>query len=124
MFTKAEIAKLPVEQQEILARLELSKTKHHQRLLAQARGLDWRSRQFPLYIFAVFPIFITVYYFDWFHIQAKPFILYIPVGMGLVFSLIFSIARINRRLDALLELLDFDRTNQRDSSHSTDEKAG
>jgi hypothetical protein len=44
MFTKAEVAKMSVEQQEILAQIELSKTRRRQKLLELARGLDWRSR--------------------------------------------------------------------------------
>jgi hypothetical protein len=124
MVTKAQIAKLPVEQQEILAQIELSKTRRRQKLLELARGRDWRSRYFPLYIFAVFLIFITFYYFDCFHVQEKPFILYLPLGMGFVFSLISYMTRTDRRLDALIELLDFDHKNQDDSNNSKNEKTG
>jgi len=122
MPTKAEIAKLPVEQQEALAQIVLSQARHREQLLKQARGLDWRSRYWPLYSFAAFMIFVALYYFDFFHAQEKPFILYLPLGMGFVFSLIFHIARTNRRLDALLELLDFDREQQSNRSNSKDEK--
>ncbi len=107
MITKAQIAKLPVEQQEVLAQIELSKTRCRQKLLEQARGLDWRSRYWPLCFFAAFMGFIAFYYFDFLHIQEKP-----------------HITRTNRRLDALLELLDFDRQNQKDSDISKDEKVG
>ena len=124
MFTKAEVAKMSVEQQEILAQIELSKARRRQKLLDLARGRDWRSRYFPLYIFAVFLIFITLYYFDCFYVQEKPFILYLPLGMGFVFSLISYMTRTDRRLDALIELLDFDHKNQDDGNNSKDKKAG
>jgi len=51
MFTKAQIAKLPVEQQEMLAQIELSKARRREQLLEKARGLD-RSRYLPLCFFA------------------------------------------------------------------------
>jgi len=124
MFTKAEVAKMSVEQQEILAQIELSKARRRQNLLDLARGRDWQSRYFPLYIFAIFLIFITLYCFDCFHVQEKPLILYLPLGMGFVFSLIFYMTRTDRRLDALLELLDVDHRNQEDGNISKDEKAG
>jgi hypothetical protein len=123
MFTKAEVAKMSVEQQEILAQIELSKTRHRQKLLEQARGLDWRARYWPLSFFAVFMIFIAFYYFNFFRVQEKPDILYFFAGMSLVNGFIFHITRTNRRLDALLELLDFDHKNQNDNN-SKDEKIG
>jgi len=126
MLTKAQVAKLPVEDQEVLAefeaQIELSKTRRRQKLLEQARGLD-RSRYWPLSFFAVFMIFIAFYYFNFFHVQEKPDILYFFAGMTLVNGFIFHISRTNRRLDALLELLDFDRQNQNDSNNSKNEKA-
>src|ERR1019366_2549010 len=102
MFTKAEVAKMSPEQQDVLAQIELSKARRRQKLLDLARGRDWRSRYFPLYVFAVFLIFITLYYLDCFHVQEKPFILYLPLGMSFVFSLISYMTRTDRRLDALL----------------------
>jgi hypothetical protein len=39
-------------------------------------------------------------------------------------GLIFQISRLDRRVTALLELLDFDRQNQNGSDISKDEKAG
>src|ERR1035437_2357795 len=106
MFTKDQIAKLSTEDREILAKLELGKAQRRQLLLKQARGLDWRSRYFPLYIFSIFLIFIVFYYFDSFHLQEKPDVLYLLAGMMFVSGLIFHITRTNRRLDVLLELLD------------------
>jgi hypothetical protein len=123
MFTKAEVAKLPVEQQEILAQIELSKARHRQKLLELARGLDWRSRCWPLYFFAIFMAFGAFYYFNFFHVQDKPAILYLFAGISFVNGLFIQISRLDRRVTALLELLDFDRQNQDDSNNSKDEKA-
>ena len=104
--------------------MELRKTQQRLKLLEQARGLDWRSRYFPLCIFAVFFILIALFYFNFFHIQEKPAILFLPTGVALVFTLFFYLSRTNRRLDALLELLDFDQPQPENRSRSNDEKAG
>ena len=124
MFTKAEVAKMSVEQQEILAQIELSKTRRRQKLLDLARGLDWRSRYWPLYFLAVLMAFGAFYYFNFFHVQEKPAILYLFAGMAFVNGLFIQISRLDRRVTALLELLDFDRQNQDDSNNTKDEKVG
>ena len=124
MLTKDLVGKLSPEQQEILAQMELRKTQQRLKLLELARGNDWRSRYFPIYFFVVFLIFITLYYFDCFHVQAQPAIVFLPVGAVLLFSVFAYIGRINRRLDALLELLDFDREHPQPGKHSSDDKAG
>jgi len=55
--------------------------------------------------------------------NGKLYVLYAAAGFSIVNALIcIHTARINRRLDALLELLDFDRQNQNDSDISKDEK--
>jgi hypothetical protein len=124
MFTKAEVVKMSVEQQEILAQIELSKARRRQKLLDMARGRDWRSRYFPLYIFAIFIILLAYYYFVASRLPKSDALDYFPVGMMAVSLLIFHITRLNRRVDALLELLDFDHKNQNDSSNPKDEKVG
>ena len=124
MWTKAEMAKLTVEQQEVLARFELSMARQRQKLLEEARGLDWRSRYWPLFPFAMFMIFVVFYYFDGLHFQEKPGVLYLVAGMMAVSGLIFYITGINQRLNALLELLDLDRKIRDDRNNSKDEKAG
>jgi len=123
MFTKAEVSKMSVEQQEILAQIELSKTRRRQKLLELARGLDWRSRYFPLNILAVFIILLAFYYFLPSRLQNSE-VIYLPAGMMCGGVLVFYITRLNRRVDALLELLDFDRQNQDDGNKSKAEKAG
>jgi len=124
MLTKTQIAKLSVEDQELLAKLELSKTRQREQLLKEARGLDWRSRYFPLYVFAVVIILAVLYYFDTSYFQRNPVTLYFLAAMFVVAVDRFHIQRLNRRLDALLELLDFDHKSQNDSNSSKDEEAG
>ena len=108
MLTKDQITKLSIEDQELLAKLELGKGRRRQWLLQQARGLDRHSRYWPLYFFAVFLVYIALYYFNFFRVQEKPTILYIFAGLSLVNGLIFYISRTTRRIDALVELLDED----------------
>ena len=117
MLTKTQIAKLPVEDQELLANLELSKTRRRQILLEQARGLDWRSRYFPLYVAAALMILVALYYFDPPYFQKNPVTVYFLAAMFVIAVDRFHIQRLNRRLDALLELLDFDHKNQADRNH-------
>jgi hypothetical protein len=106
MLTKDQVAKLSAEDQEILAKIELGKGRRRQLLLQRARGLDRQSRYFPLYIFAMFMVFITLYYFNIFQFQHKPAAFLILAGV-IVFNLfVFYIGRANRRLDALVELLE------------------
>ena len=116
MLTKDLVGKLSPEQQEILAQMEFRKVQRRLKLLELARGQDWRSRYFPIYIFAVFLSFITIYYFNFFHVQGKPAVVFLPLGVMFVFTLFAYLARTNRRLDALLELQDFDRQHLDDSS--------
>ncbi len=117
MLTPDLVKKLSPEQQEILAQMEFRKTQQRLKLLELARGNDWQSRYGPLYIFAVFLIFTTLYYFDCFHVQGKPVIVFLPIGAGLVFMLLAHLSRTNRRLDALLELLDFDREHSKNETN-------
>ena len=109
MFTKDLVGKLSPEQQEMLAQMEFRKGQRRLKLVELARGCDWRTRYFPLYTFAIFLIFITFYYFNCFQVQTRPAIVFPPLGMMLVFSVFAHIGFTNRRLDALLELMDLDR---------------
>jgi hypothetical protein len=118
MLTKEQIAQLSVEDQEMLAKMELGKGRRRQLLLQQARGLDRHSRYWPIYFFGVFMLFIGFYYFNFFRVQEKPAILYFFAGISLVNGLIFHISRTNRRLDALVELLDEDGKLQSDDKQS------
>jgi amino acid transporter len=124
MFSKAQIAKLSVENQELLAEMELSKTRRREKLLERARGLDWRSRYWPLSVFAIFIILVAFYHFGPANEKVKMDLLYFFAGMTLVNVLIFHIVRSNRRLDALLELLEMDHKLQDDVGFSKDETVG
>ena len=124
MLTKAEVGKLSVEQQETLAQLELRQAQRRQKLLEQARGLDWRSRYFPFYLSGIFLVFISAYYFNFFRCQEQPAVFYFPASMIVVFTLVFHITRTNRRLDALLELLDTERNVRSNCQVEPDKKTG
>ena len=124
MLTKDLVGKLSPEQQEILAQMEFRKVQRRLKLLELARGKDWRSRYFPIYIFVVFLSLITIYSFNFFHVQGKPAVVFLPLGVMFVFTLFAYVARINRRLDALLDLLDFDREHPESRNHSYDENSG
>ncbi len=122
MIAKARIAKLSVEDQELLARLELSKTRQRQLLLQQARGRDWRSRYFTLFIFTISLVAFELYSFDVFHSKQNPLDFFLVVGAIAIYALHSNNARVNRRLDALLELLEMDRKLQNGVAVSKDEK--
>jgi len=109
MFTKDVVAKLTPEQQEILAQMEFRRTQRQLKLLATARGCDWRSRYFPVFYFGVFLLLLGAYGFNIFPVQAQLASTYLPVGAVMVFLLYGNSSRTNRRLDALLELLDLER---------------
>jgi hypothetical protein len=125
MWTKAEVAKLTVEQQEVLARFELSRLRQRQQLIEVVRGRDWRSRCVPIFIWIPFLILQVMEFCKIFDSKQMTYVIYASFGLAF-FSLLICVvnARINQRLDALLELLDFDHKNQADSNNSKDEKIG
>ena len=118
MLTKEQVAQLSVEDQEMLAKIELGKGRRRQFLLEQARGIDRRSRYWPIYFFAIFVFFIALYYFNVFQVQKDPTFLYLFAGIGIMNGLIFHISRTNRRIDALVELLDEDVKLENLNAHS------
>jgi hypothetical protein len=122
MLSKEIVEKLPVEQQEVLAQLEVCKGQHRQKLLDEARGRDWRSRWFPLYIFGIFLLFLALYYFGFLDLQKKPAILFMPLGMVVIFTFVGFIAQTDRRLNALAELLELDREKQEKSKAPSESK--
>jgi hypothetical protein len=130
MFTKAEIGKLSVEQREALAKFEFSNAQRRSQLLEQARGLPggW-LRQFVRQT-AVVWLAVVGFAFILPHLDAAERLnaLYVLCGLAFIDILIGMRiarlnARLNRRLDALLELLDFDRQHQNDNDGSK-EKVG
>ena len=125
MFTKAEVANMPVEQQEILAQIELSKIRQRQQLIELVRGRDWRSRCIPIFIWIPCLILFVMESCNVFDSKEMTYVIYVSFGLVFFSSLICALnARNNQRLNALLELLDFDRQNQDDSKNSKDEKVG
>jgi hypothetical protein len=125
MFTKAEVAKMSAEQQEVLAKIELSKLRQRQQLIEVVRGRDWRSRCVPIFIWTPFLIFLAMELCNVFDSKQMTYVIYISFGLAFFSSLICALnARNNQRLNALLELLDFDRQKQDGGNVSKDEKAG
>jgi hypothetical protein len=121
MWTKAELAKLTVEQQEVLARFELSITRQRQKLLEEARGCRGSFlRNVGIAALIGIPLgAIFIFVFSHLGSTATLYASYVLDGLIIVNVLIcVHTARINQRLDALLKLLDFDhqRQNGNDSS--------
>jgi hypothetical protein len=121
MWTKAEMAKLTVEQQEVVARFELSIARQRQKLLEEARGYRGSfPRNLGIAAFICIPLG-AIFFIPFLHLGSTEILYasYVLDGLIIVNVLIcMHTARINQRLDALLKLLDFDhqRQNGNDSS--------
>jgi hypothetical protein len=125
MWTKTEVAKLTVEQQEVLARFELSKLRQRQQLIEVVRGRDWRSRCIPIIIWIPCLVILVLEFCNFFVPKKILYVNYALNGFILFCSLICVLnARINQRLDALVKLLDLDHKDQTDSNNSKAEKIG
>jgi len=127
MWTKAELAKLTVEQQEVLARFELSITRQRQKLLEEARGYRGSFlRNVGIAALIGIPLgAIFIFVFSHLGSTATLYASYVLDGLIIVNVLIcVHTARINQRLDALLKLLDFDHKSKDDSHNSKAGKAG
>ena len=104
-ITKDQIKQLTSEQQETLASIEVRRVKKREQLLRQAR--HYRGQQW-LPALALVPL----YFISTFTSQKWP-----PSIVALILSLIlwlliqFHAAGVNRRLDALMELLESDKKN-------------
>jgi hypothetical protein len=102
-ITKDQIRQLTPEQQETLASIEVQRVKKREQLLRQAR--HYRGQQW-LPALALIPL----YFIPTFTSQKWP-----PSNIALILSLIlwsliqFHAAGVNRRLDALMELLESDK---------------
>jgi hypothetical protein len=126
MWIKAEMDKLTVEQQDVVARLELSVVRQREQLLKEARGHgSWLTALEGLpYIVGGIGFFTLP-----FLVSQKGAISIICACSGSMFVFVYALinhhtARVHRRLDALLKLLDFDRNSKDDSNNSKTEKAG
>jgi len=125
MWTKTEVAKLTIEQRETLARFELSKARQRDQLLKEVRGRgEWGNRRILLaaaLVVTSFIIFLVL--FRYASNGVRVYFLYALCGFQTINVVIqMHTARINRRLDALLELMEYDRQNQDDSRNSKTEK--
>ena len=125
MWIKAEMDKLTVEQQDVVARLELSVARQREQLLKEVRG----DRPFVLKVLeAVFWIILgggllgLAFYAG---LKGELYVCYAGFGLMIVnWWIYFHTVRAHQRLDALLKLLDFDRKIQNDSNNSKAEKVG
>ncbi len=102
-ITKDQMQQLTSEQQETLASIEIQHAKTRQRLLNQAgryRAMSWLPAlvMLPLYLA---PMFLT-------NPKYGPLSI-ICVGMSLWFLIQFHAAGVNRRIDALIELVEADK---------------
>lgn len=123
MWTKAEMAKLTVEQQDVVARLELSVARQREQLLKEARGgVSWRFALEGISIAVLgYGIFVLIFHAA---LKGEIYVWYAFVGLLVVNALIYiHTARVHRRLDALLQLLDFDHDTKDDGNHSKIERA-
>ena len=116
MWTTAEMADLTVEEREVLARCKLSLER--EQLLKEVRGRrDWRS---VLEIVPIIAIFGTIYLCS----DDQNLKQMVAFFFMMILLLQLKDNSNDRRLDALLELLDFDRKSRDDSNNSKTEKAG
>ena len=100
-LTKEQMQKLSPGQQADLAVLELQRAKKRHRLLEQARGYRGQNIVPGVLMVIVFSVFL-------FSAEASPVhSMWLFTGVILLLSLtMFHAALINRRLDALMELLE------------------
>ena len=105
-ITKDQIRQLTPEQQETLASIEVRRVKKREQLLRQARhyrGQQWvpALALIPLYFITTFTSFTSQ---KW-----PPSIVALILSLILWFLIQFHAAGVNRRLDALMELLESDK---------------
>ena len=124
MLTKAEMAKLTDEQQELVARLELSKLRQRQQLIEVIRDRNWYTRSVPIVLLsAPWLVLMVMAFFKVLDSNQMTYVIYASVAWSFCGCIILEFhARINQRLDAMLELLDLDRKDQADSQKSKDKK--
>ncbi|HEY5345732.1 MAG TPA: hypothetical protein VIK62_05250 [Verrucomicrobiae bacterium] len=109
MLTKEQIAKLSVEDQEMLAKLELAKFQKHQLLLKQARGMNKSWRVIFAMTSAMILTFAGIYFVLEIRKHSPPNLMLAMLGVVILnFTALSYTFGINQRLDALVELLDED----------------
>lgn len=105
-ITKEILRHLPPEQQEALATMELDRAMKRQRLLDEVGGhpvTRWFPVLFMLFVFCAF--FLAVFITSGRYAPA----IILPAALVPCLLIQVQIASINRRLDALVELLDEDK---------------
>ncbi len=99
-LTKDQIAKLPSEQQEMIARVVLDESRNRRSTLARAKGY-WGMRLVPILLW-------TCATLVW--MWRRDLGLALPIfSLGLLILIQFHVSGINRRIDAVLSLMDLDR---------------
>ena len=98
-LTKEQIANLPHEQQEIVARLVLDESRNRRSILAKARGY-WGMNLVPITLW----IGATLIWM-WKHDLTTVLPIYL---LGILILVQFHVAGINRRIDAIVSLMNLD----------------
>ena len=103
-LTKDQIQRLTPQQQEMLANVEVQQTQKRQQLLVRARR--YRGQQWLPALVLCILCFVPIFTFEKF----LPFCI-IFLAMSLWYLIQFHAAGVNRRIDALMELLESDKKN-------------
>ena len=99
-LTKDQIANLPAEQKEMIARVVLDESRNRRSTLAKAKGY-WGMRLVPILLW----ICATLVW-----MWKRDLGTALPIfSLGLLILIQFHVAGINRRIDAVLSLMDLDR---------------
>jgi hypothetical protein len=99
-LTKDQISNLPAEQQEMIARVVLDESRNRRSTLAKAKGY-WGMRLVPTLLWICAS---SVWFWK------RDLEMALPIfSLGLLFLIQFHVAGINRRIDAVLSLMDLDR---------------
>ena len=96
-LTKEEVAKLPLEIQDAVARVALDEARLRRNLIAKAKGY----RRYMIVPFLI-SIFISLFLF-W-----KKDVAGLPIALGFLFFVQFHMLGVNSRFDAILTLLKVD----------------
>ena len=102
-LTKDQIAKLPKEQQEAVARLVLDESRQRRSILAKAKGY-WGRRLVPILLWISASIV-------WILTQ-NLIVALLLFTLGVWILVQFHAAGLNRRMDALLLLMDLNRPSK------------
>ena len=100
-LTKDQIANLPEEQQEMIARVVLDESRNRRSIQAKAKGY-WGMRLVPIILWICASMV-------W--VWKRDLGTALPIfSLGLFILIQFHVAGINRRIDAILSLMDLDRS--------------